>query len=282
MAVQTNRDQWVQNFANAIGQSGENAASSNEGGNAGATDKYTTLETTSYKDMLSSKIQAANAKDQAMKYANASLNASGLGNQGIAESTRTGIYGTYQRAINEADQTHQSNLLDIQTQKATEQEENQESSWQSAMTMMQQASSQEDLDYLKDNFYEGMTDEQKKMFDYYYASYSNSFADESANTASEYSYDDNKAYAYDANGGSITTSGKFNKENETLKSAIATGKIAKGTYIQMHNLSNQDMYLYYGNDGKLYYVSKDVYNNSEKKVHIYGKESGVNDGAYTG
>lgn len=281
MAVETNKTKWTDSFAKSIGVT-TNPTGGEGGGDNPQTDKYDALEYTSYKDMLSSKIQASVARDQAQKYVGASLNNAGFGGQGMAESTKAGIMGTYNKAIMGADEQHQANLIDIENQRQVDAETANSDKWQSAMTMLNQASSQEDLDYVKNNFYADMTPEQQKYFDYYYNSFSKGFVGSDVNTAGEYSYADNKAYAYDENGGSIQTSGKFNKENETLNSAIATGKIEKGTYIQLHNLSNQDCYLYYGTDGKLYYVSKDTYNGATNKVHIYGKESGVNAGAYNG
>ena len=172
MAVTTNKNEWVNNFAKSIGEGGDNSVNPTGGsGEGGTTDKYDALETTSYKEMLSSKIQAANAKDQALKYANDSLAGAGLGNQGIAESTRAGILGNYQRAITGADETHQANLMDIETQRQEDATTKGEEDWQTTMTMLQQATSQEDLDYLKSEFYPNMTEQQKKIFDYYYSTY---------------------------------------------------------------------------------------------------------------
>ena len=173
MAVTTNKQEWVNNFSKAIGNTGENAVTptggSGEGGNT--PDKYDALETTSYKEMLSSKIQAANAKDQALKYANDSLAGAGLGGQGIAESTRAGILGNYTKAITGADEAHQANLMDIEQQRQEDVTTKGEEDWQTTMTMLQQATSKEDLDYLKSEFYPNMTDQQKKIFDYYYSTY---------------------------------------------------------------------------------------------------------------
>ena len=148
--------------------------SANPEGEEKTMDKHDALKYTSYKDMLSSKIQASAAKEQAQKYVGTALGNSGFGGQGIAESTANGIFNAYGKAISDADATHQANMVDIANQQADEGEEK----WQSAMTMLQQARNQADIDYIKENFYEGMTDDQKKMFDYYAASYSDSFNNE--------------------------------------------------------------------------------------------------------
>lgn len=177
MAVQTNKDQWVNAFSKSINSASPQNNADNPG-QENEMDKYDALKYTSYKDMLSSKIQASAAKEQAQKYVGTALGNSGFAGQGIAESTHQGIMNAYGKAITEADATHQTNLVDIEKQQQEEIETKGEEKWQSAMTMMQQAQSQADLDYIKENFYEDMTDEQKKMFDYYYASYSNSFGSE--------------------------------------------------------------------------------------------------------
>lgn len=174
MAVETNKTNWVKNFSQAISnEGGSNPAPQQEGGEVGGNqpDKYAALETTSYKDMLSSKIQASNAKEQAMKYASASLGASGFSGQGMAESTRAGIINNYSKAIAGADEQHQQNLLDIETQRQEDAATKGDEDWQATMTMLQQATSKEDLDYLRAEFYPSMTDQQKKIFDYYYGTY---------------------------------------------------------------------------------------------------------------
>lgn len=245
------------------------------------TDKYKSLETTSYKQMLSSKVQAAEARDQSLKYANDALKASGIAGQGMAESARTGIYNEWGRALKAADEVHNQNILDIETKRIEDADTNGQERWQSAMSMMQQASSLEDLDFVRDNFYEGFTDEQKKYFDFYYNTYSNDLTNKNtAPVTGAYDYSSKKAYAYDKDGGSVSTEGKFNDENSTMNSAIATGKIQKDTYIQLHNNNGQDLYLYFGNDGKLYYVSKESYGAATKKVNIVGTNSAVNQGGY--
>jgi len=51
MAVTTNKNEWVNNFAKSIGEGGENANPTGGSGEGGTTDKYDALETTSYKEM---------------------------------------------------------------------------------------------------------------------------------------------------------------------------------------------------------------------------------------
>ena len=228
MAVETNKSKWTDSFAKSIGVT-TNPTGGEGGGDNPQTDKYDALEYTSYKDMLSSKIQASVARDQAQKYVGASLNNAGFGGQGMAESTRAGIMGTYNKAIMGADEQHQANLLDIENQRQEDIAAASEDDWQSAMTMLSQATSQEDLDYVKANFYDQMSDKQKKMFDYYYQSYSGSFSGVNDEFAT---YEDQANAIYDK------AFGKDENGNEYVKNEIAAARYnyymmqQKGYYVQ--------------------------------------------------
>ena len=200
MAVQTNKDQWVNTFSKSINNSSPQNNVETPGQEQSEMDKYDALKYTSYKDMLSSKIQASAAREQAQKYVGTALSNSGFAGQGIAESTKAGIMNAYGKAISDADATHQANMVEIEGQQQDELAAKGEEKWQSAMTMMQQAQSQEDLDYIKENFYEDMTDDQKKMFDYYYASYSNSFGSEFNTYGDQANAVFNEAFNVDENG----------------------------------------------------------------------------------
>lgn len=166
-----NRDAWVSNFNNAVnGVSPQNAGVAGEQ-NTQPQDKYKGLENVSYSELLNSKVQSAAVKEQALKYVNTPLNAGGFQGQGLAESSKLGIYGNYQKSIDEANKVHQQNLMDIEVKKADDLEAQGKERWQSAMEMLSQAQTTEELEQIKNDFYDGFTDDQKKYFDYYYASY---------------------------------------------------------------------------------------------------------------
>ena len=226
MAVQTNKDQWVNTFSKSINNSSPQNNVDNPGQES-EMDKYDALKYTSYKDMLSSKIQASAAKEQAQKYVGTALSNSGFAGQGIAESTHAGIMNAYGKAISDADATHQANMVDIEGQQQDELAAKGEEKWQSAMTMMQQAQSQEDLDYIKENFYEDMTEDQKKMFDYYYASYSNSFGSEFNTYGDAAQQVFNEAFNIDENGNATSV------KNEIAAARYTYNMMQeKGYYVQ--------------------------------------------------
>ncbi len=244
--------------------------------------KYEALKNISYKEMMNSKIQASAVKDQALKYSGTALNAAGYGTQGLSESSRVGIFNNFNNKVMGAEQTHQDNLLAIENQKITDKETKRTEDWQTLMTMAQGATSIAELDEVKSMLDSGdYSDQQRKYFDFYYKSYKNQLSTvNDANTTTPFTYANEQAFAYDQSGGSVTTSGQFNKETETLKGALANGSIAKGTYIQVRNNSKQDLFLYYGKDGNIYYVSKEEFKkqSDDKKVNIVGTSSAINKG----
>ena len=100
----------------------ENPTGGDNGDTGGGTtgvnnDKYKALETTSYKEIMSGKIQAANVKEQALKNLGTTLNANGMGTQGYSESARVGVANNYANAIAKLDEQHAQNVMDIEQQK---------------------------------------------------------------------------------------------------------------------------------------------------------------------
>ena len=272
MAVTTKKDQWISTFADSIGASTQNPQDGG-GEQKGTLDKYDSLKYTSYKDMLSSKIQASVARDQAAKYVGNSLANTGFGGQGMAESTRAGILGTYNRAIQDADVTHQANLMNIENQRQEDLESESTDKWQSAMTMLQQASSQEDLDYVKNNLYADMSDEQKKMFDYYYASYGRDLEsnDVQANAqwaerviqTAEIKEKDGMSYNKAVNSDDLIKRIGFNPSGgEDLRNFYMTAN--DGDLVQVNSGSETKYLMYY--NGKLYYVDDALVQGRTPKV----------------
>lgn len=269
--AETNKNQWVTNFANAI-EENSNPQEPAAGAQEDNTDKYKALETVSYKDMLSSKIQTSAAKDQALKYSSVALGASGLGSQGMAESSRTGIMNNYGRAIQEAGQQHAQNLLDIETQRQQDLETKGNESWQNAMTMLQQASNQQDLDYIKNNFYDGMSDEQKRMFDYYYASFGRDLVRpqytslEALNNAT-----------YENEKGNVEALGDhFNEEVKVLWHHGSAGDYQNGDVVKITNGRNETIYMKWANNGFVTTNKADYDNASANNVNSFELTRGKN------
>lgn len=64
-----------------------------------ANDYYSMLKSQSYKALLDKQVQAAAAKDNALKYTNNMMQRSGYGSQGVSESTGLGIANSYRNAL---------------------------------------------------------------------------------------------------------------------------------------------------------------------------------------
>lgn len=232
----TKKEEWVSSFSDAInGASPQNTVAPG-GEQPSQPDKYAGLKNVSYKEMLDSKIQAAAVKEQAQKYVGTAMGAVGMSGQGLSESAKTGIFGTYQRAINEADKVHQQNLIDIENQRANDLEIQQKDRWQSAMEMMQQAQNKEELDKIKADFYDGFNEDQKNYFDFYYASIGNSIG-----KAGEYATIDSlkNATIVGSNGKPLSLGAQFQEETEIAFIHANQGDLQVGSVVCLDNTAKK-------------------------------------------
>ncbi len=153
------------------------------------------------------------------------------------------------------------------------------------MTMLNQAQSQEDLDYLKANFYDDFTDDQKKMFDYYYASYSKGFEDPTwieKNTTNSQGF---TSYQAMLDAGIKTENIKYDISDVANEALLLFDRYTTGRQngdavrLQHHGGGSQNgIYLIYYN-GKWYKTDKAHYDNAtnsaflENSVYQSGKGS---------
>ncbi len=247
------KDSVGTNITNAQPQNNSNAQQ-----NEDINDKYNALETTSYKELLSSKIQSANAREEAQKYAMNSLSANGLGNTGIAQSTQLGIYNTYQQALNNAEKIHQQNLFDIESQRQADLELESEENFQSVLTMLSQSMNAQDLMNVKNEFYNTLSDSQKRIFDYYYSSYNSQYRNQFVNNIVANATDGtkvtvNQVEALAALVGSSAASG--NQIKNWVQNEARDGDI-----FAISNGENNTYFVY--NNGTIYYAGAGLKNSS--------------------
>jgi len=133
----TSIEERKQAIANVMGVSPQNATG--DSGTTGETDYYTNLKNESYKTMLDAEIQANAAKDQSLKYMNNALNANGLANQGIAESSKLGLLNTYNQALASAQNAHSQNMANIGLQETTDLKQKQSDNFESLSTLLENA-----------------------------------------------------------------------------------------------------------------------------------------------
>ena len=70
--------------------------------------------------------------------------------------------------------------------------------------------------------------------------------------------DDAKLTAYDKKG-NIINSSHWNEEYKAFSNDITLGNVSADTYIKFRNNREETMYLYYSDDGKIYYVNKETW-----------------------
>lgn len=246
------KDTVGQNITNAQPQNNSNSQTNEDINN-----KYNALETTSYKELLSSKIQSANAREEAQKYAANSLVANGLGNTGMAQSAQLGIYNTYQQALNNAEQIHQQNLFDIESQRQADLELESEENFQNVLTMLSQSMNAQDLMSVKNEFYNTLNDSQKRIFDYYYSSYNSQYRNQFVNNIVANATDNTKV--------TVSQIGALAK---TLGSSTSETQIKNWVQNSAQNgdifaLSDGDVnYYFVYNNGMIYVVGTGLKNSS--------------------
>jgi len=242
---------------------------------------YDLLKNQSYKTLLNSEIQAGIAKDQALKYTQNQLNASGYGTQGLSESTRAGLYNNYINALNNAQANYDQNMLDI----SKEQRQENNDVFESFTTLMDSAESSDDLNKLLNayqlkeengrlsgDFYNSLDGNSQRQLDYLYKLYKNRLeSEENAQNVSTFidTYKKNDgASSYNA----TTYSGFDRATIEALFKDSNLSKLQNGDTIAVI----KDMrinYLVY-NNGNLIPISQDGFNRSQSQ-YWYAKDYGL-------
>lgn len=232
---------------NTNGTSGTSGSSSGTSGTSTTqTDQYSALENASWTELLSARIQAENAREQANKYVANSINNSGFQGQGLAESTRAGIYNTYQTALSNADATYQESMSEIAANRAADEQTASAENWQSVMTMLQAATSQEDINFLRERYYNDLTAEQKNYFDYYATSYERAFSEQATYSDLEAL---KEAYITGTGNEVVQIGNDYPTELNRLNTELTNGTIQAGDTFEIHSTYGNTFYLEYTGAG---------------------------------
>lgn len=247
---------------------------------------YESLKSESYKALRDAEVQASIQKDQARKYAQDSLRASGYGTQGMSESANAAIENQYLASMRNAQNTYNETLNQIGIQQEQDRINQANSDFQSLTTLLNNASSTEQLnnilsryDITVDNgnftFGEGaknFSDSDRRQIAALYGLFNDNFTAEPTYTPADISggkFD----YAYDKNGKiKDQPSAPFELELRTLRNGLAYGEISDGDVIRIDNQNHQDVVYIMIKNGQAYYVSKSIYDNSKNKKYIYYNE----------
>lgn len=247
-------------------------------------DYYEELKNQNYKTLLDKEIQLDVARQRAQNRMGTQLNAQGFGSSGYGQTAQTGINSAYLSALGQAEQAYntENNNIALQQQEAQEAEAN--DNFQSLTTLMQSATTSDQLNKILSNYdisYDGenfsgegwdsLDAESQKQLQSLYDLYVDNL---SSNADSVYTYNNQsvtKYYDSEGNEQSINLDGGYengwNKENKGLQEAIANGSIPSGSYIDLCNKHGNHIYVYYSN-GQLYYATPEQYNNAQSKYQF--------------
>ncbi len=233
---------------------------------------YENLKNESYKAMLDSEIQASVARDQAMKYTQNQMNATGYGNQGLAQSSMVGIQNNYRNALANAANQYESNINEINLKESESQITQDDDSFKSVSALMGGATTQETLDNIYKAYKDdtSLSDNSRKQLDMLYGIYSDAFKTTDTITNAQFTFDDANVIVTDEDGETdeVSLSGKFKAEMKTLKQAVATNSLPNDSYVKVKDEKGYYFFVRYYN-GAMYYVSGDEYNKSNNKYSIY-------------
>jgi len=234
---------------------------------------YDNLKNESYKAMLDSEIQASVARDQAMKYTQNQMNATGYGTQGLAQSSMVGIQNNYRNALADAAKQYDTSINEINQSELQNSVSQDNDSFKSVSALMSGATSQEVLDQIYNSYKDDMslTDDSRKQLGHLYSIYSDGFKSNEAISNMQFTFDDEDVIVTDEDGETdeVSLSGKFSAESKTLKKAVATNSLPNDSYVKVEDKSGYYFYVRYYN-GNMYYVSASEYNGAKNKYSIYG------------
>lgn len=255
---------------------------------SGETDYYQLLKDESYKAMLDSEIQASNARDQALKYTKAGVDAAGFGTQGLAESSRVGIFNTYQNALAGAQEVNRNNQVDIAAQQIEAQKSENNDNFESMTTLMGNASDLEQLDTILGNYdiqvengvltgkgLDELDTNTKRQLQSIYTLYSSqlgqSFSPEGKSSFNK--YDDFASLKTEAGVSATAKEGGVKNEVEYIledEEFLATLTNDRVVCLQNGNNPDSKVYLQFHN-GNWYQVDANTYWNSTNRQLVKGK-----------
>ena len=256
---------------------GASTGASGSQGTSQTTDVYQALKDESYKALLNSEIQAGIARDRALKYTQGQLNAQGYGTQGVAESSKIGLYNDYMGALASAKSDYNDSMLKIKENEA--QAEN--DSFESMTTLLGQVSSTDQLNkvlsiygitnndgVLSGGSYDKLSPESQKQLSTL-VSLAQANLDENENTIDVGSsgiggeVDMNKII--NKNG---QTTSRLADESKTMDKYLSNGQLKNGDLIKLENAKgNQETFVII-NNGKPYYITEREFNLSDHNKYL--------------
>lgn len=256
---------------------------------------YDMVKEQKFDKLLDKQVQLENAKAQALKQTQNTVNAAGFGSQGYGSSVQSGIYGRYMNAFNENERDYESEVDQLEQARRQELSSNSEEAYQQVVSLMSGGATNMDRvhEYLSSiglgevdddgNFVWGEKPESMSQADWtqlqYLYNLQKDNADEiaAANATPDYavygSLDQLGAATYVNSKGNVETlAGHYNEEIKRCWHEASVGNLQPGDTIKITNGEGNTIYLQWTKDGYRMVTASD-YNNSE---HQYTLTRGKN------
>lgn len=250
---------------------------------------YDMVKEQKFDQLLDKEVQLENAKAQALKNSQNTLNAQGFGSQGYGSSLTSGIYGRYMNAFNENERDYQAGVDALESERNQALKDNKEEAYQQVVSLMSSGSNNMERvnEYLASiglGNYNAETNEftwnekPKSMSnaDWTQLKYLYNLQNDTYQTANEpspnyaiYNSIDslNNATYLDSTGNVQTLSGHYDAEIKRLWHEASNGNYNAGDTIKVTNGENQTIYLEWTNSG-FRMVNENSYNNAKNKYEM--------------
>ena len=257
---------------------------------------YDMVKEQKFDKLLDKQVQLENAKTQALKQTQNSINAAGFGSQGYGSSMNSGIYGRYMNAFNDNQRDYAQEVNELEQARNQELNNNKEEAFQQVVTLMSSGNTNMDrvneylssigigtYNYDTGEFTWGEKPESMSQADWTQLQYlynlqkdnadENAAANETPNYAVYGSLDQLGAATYVNGKGNVETlAGNYNEEIKVVWHYASNGDYQPGDTIKITNGEGNTIYLQWTSNG-FRMVGESDYNSAE---HQYTLTRGKN------
>lgn len=241
---------------------------------------YDLLNKQAYDELLNVEIQLENSKNNALKYMNNQIAASGFGSQGYGSSQQSGVYNSYLNALASANEDYSNTVQENNINSMNE-------NFESVGTLISGATDLTSLNDLLTNYGYGSVDSEGNfkwgekpadmsnndwyLLQYLYANQKNSLSSDSS--VPTYTSMDDLVYATytDSDGNTRTLWDGFSNVLSDLlwdDNGNVNTNFAEDTTIRVRNKNKETIYLRYTSNG-WQIVDRTEYEDSDNKIEAY-------------
>ena len=258
---------------------------------------YDMVKEQKFDKLLDKQVQLENAKAQALKQTQNSINAAGFGSQGYGSSINSGIYGRYMNAFNENERDYETEVDQLEQARRQELNANSEEAYQQVVSLMTGGNTNMDRvhEYLSSiglgevddegNFIWGEKPESMSQADWTQLQYLYNLQNDTAQELKAQEEAMNPGYAVygsldqlgaatyvNGKGNVETLAGHYNEEIKVVWHHASNGDYQPGDTIKITNGEGNTIYLQWTSNG-FRMVGESDYNSAE---HQYTLQRGKN------